>query len=236
MFFPLSKTVQCEGPAEEHGERPAEEQVPRARSSSQGKVKKEKKASAESASLRALDRQDFSDVGDDFELPPGSVKIGMKYFKKHCLQCHSIYPDNRITYSGQYNVGPTLFNVCGRASGEYDMFNKTNEYRVDSILWTDGALMNYMKNPRKLAGAPMQMNFAGISNYQIRVDIIHYLHTLNWTNEKLVNPPPRPQGGLKRYWNIMTGKEKDRSWHEREQSHTRWEDYKDEKGKGATHE
>jgi len=156
---------------------------------------------------------DFSDVPDDFELPPGDAKRGAKYFKKYCMQCHSIYPDNRVVYAGQYITGPTLFNICGRASGQEEMFNPTNPYRVNNILWTDSALMNYMKNPRKMSGGPNQMNFEGIKNIGIRVDIIHYLYTLDWSNDMLVNPPPRPVGGIERMWNIITGKPKEESWH-----------------------
>merc|ERR1711963_211090 len=65
-------------------------------------------------------RSDFSDVADPatFELPSGDAVQGQKLFKKHCAQCHSIYPDNRILRTGCTQLGPTLFNVYGRASGE----------------------------------------------------------------------------------------------------------------------
>lgn len=170
---------------------------------------------------KALAKSELSDIPDDFELPKGSVKRGMKLFKKHCLQCHSIYPDNRLIYAGQINLGPTMFMVCGRASGEYEMFNRgVNPQNSEGILWTDAALMNYMKNPRKMVGGPVQMDmFEGISDFQTRVDIIHYLYTLNWDNEKLTKPAPRPEGNVfKRYWNIFTGAEKEQSWHENSHS------------------
>merc|ERR1711862_870724 len=91
----------------------------------------------------------FADVPDDFKLPAGTaanVKKGEKYFKKYCSQCHSIYPDNRMSRAGQSQLGPTLFNIYGRASGIADIQNKQAEDRTDGILWIDGPLMNYMKN------------------------------------------------------------------------------------------
>ena len=45
--------------------------------------------------------------------------------------------------------------------------------------------MNYMKNPRIMAGVPVNMQFRGINDFNVRVDIIHYLKTLNYGNEKL---------------------------------------------------
>ncbi len=56
---------------------------------------------------------------------------------------------------------------------------------VRHILWTDGALMNYMKNPRVMAGQPVQMQFKGINDFDVRVDIVHYLKTLNFSNSRL---------------------------------------------------
>eukprot|EP00401_Gymnodinium_catenatum_P070354 CAMPEP_0117557462 /NCGR_PEP_ID=MMETSP0784-20121206/52340_1 /TAXON_ID=39447 /ORGANISM="" /LENGTH=163 /DNA_ID=CAMNT_0005354775 /DNA_START=114 /DNA_END=605 /DNA_ORIENTATION=+ len=134
----------------------------------------------------------FDDVPDDFELPPGDVKRGSKYFKKYCSQCHSIYPDNRIMRAGQTQLGPTLFNIYGRASGMADIQNKQANERVDGVLWTAGPLMNYMKNPRQMANGRVQMNFRGIPDFQIRVDIVHYMMTLDWTNEELTSPYEKP--------------------------------------------
>mmetsp|Transcript_72584 Transcript_72584/g.222285 ORF Transcript_72584/g.222285 Transcript_72584/m.222285 type:complete len:180 (-) Transcript_72584:24-563(-) len=147
-------------------------------------------ASASFAPSQSLDA--FDEVPEDFELPLGSVKKGEKYFKKYCSQCHSIYPDNRITRAGQTSLGPTLFNIYGRASGMEEIQNKCADERVDGVLWLAGPLMNYMKNPRALAQGRVQMNFRGIPDFQTRVDIVHYLKTLDWSNEHLANPPEKP--------------------------------------------
>jgi len=134
----------------------------------------------------------FEDVAADFSLPAGSIKKGEKYFKKYCSQCHSIYPDNRLSRGGQTTLGPTLFNIYGRASGMEEIGNKMGTERVEGVLWIDGPLMNYMKNPRVMAQAGIQMNFRGIPDFQIRCDIVHYLKTLSWDNEEISNPPEKP--------------------------------------------
>mmetsp|Transcript_104197 Transcript_104197/g.290268 ORF Transcript_104197/g.290268 Transcript_104197/m.290268 type:complete len:197 (-) Transcript_104197:89-679(-) len=138
-------------------------------------------------------RSDFSDVPLDFVLPDGDVEKGRRLFKKHCGQCHSVHPDNRIVQSGAFQLGPTLFNIYGRASGEEEIQQKqVMGGRVEGLVWFEGPLMNYMKNPRQMSQQNVQMNFRGIDDFQTRVDIIHYLKTLNWDNKEIANPPERP--------------------------------------------
>jgi cytochrome c len=140
-------------------------------------------------------RSDFSDIGDptSFALPEGSARRGEKMFKKHCAQCHSVYVDNRITRQGTTQLGPTLFGVYGRASGQMEIQQKVlMGGRAEGTVWTSGALMNYMKNPRQAVDSNIQMNFRGIDDFQTRVDIVHYLKTLDHSNKAVADPPPRP--------------------------------------------
>eukprot|EP00933_Yihiella_yeosuensis_P006037 TRINITY_DN110676_c0_g1_i1.p1 TRINITY_DN110676_c0_g1~~TRINITY_DN110676_c0_g1_i1.p1 ORF type:complete len:201 (+),score=35.25 TRINITY_DN110676_c0_g1_i1:39-641(+) len=152
----------------------------------------------------------FDDVPDDFELPVGNVKKGEKYFKKYCSQCHSIYPDNRITRAGQTQLGPTMFNIYGRASGLEEIQNKVASDRAEGILWLDGPLMNYMKNPRVMAQGRIQMNFRGLPDFQTRVDIVHYLRTLDWSNEEVTNPPEKPSSFAPARWLEKMSKDDER--------------------------
>jgi len=144
-------------------------------------------------------RSDFGDVPDpgNFELPAGDATQGQKHFKKHCAQCHSIYSDNRIVRTGAAPLGPSLFDVYGRTSGVAEIQQKTMMGgRATGLVWTAGPLMNYMKNPRQTVDGNIQMSFRGIDDFQTRVDIIHYLKTLNADNEKLAHPPERPSSWL----------------------------------------
>eukprot|EP00435_Cladocopium_sp_Y103_P046168 s786_g13.t1 len=101
---------------------------------------------------------------------------------------------------GQTQLGPTMFNVYGRASGLEEIQNKQGTDRVDNVLWLEAALMNYMKNPRVMASGRVQMNFSGIKDFQTRVDIVHYLKTLDWNNHEIANPPEKPASFAPARW------------------------------------
>merc|ERR1711879_905147 len=120
-------------------------------------------------------------------------KKGERMFKKHCAKCHSIYSDNRATLqTGGTQVGPSLFKVYGRRGGEAPIANKEPRGdRATGMVWTAGHLMNYMKNPRQAVDGNVQMNFRGIEDFQTRVDIVHFLKTLNKDNSEVASPPER---------------------------------------------
>jgi len=161
-------------------------------------------------------RSDFDDVPDDFVLPKGDVTKGTKYFKKYCAQCHSVYIDNRPTCQGTFPFGPTLFNVYGRASGEEVIQNHQTKFyeKPEGIVWLDKQLMNYMKNPRQMNQGRVQMNFRGIADFQTRVDIVHFLKTLDWNNDPYWNPQPRPSSFWWQRWTQEKPKEQ-KDAHER---------------------
>ena len=75
-----------------------------------------------------------------------------------------------------------MYNIYGRASGNYDIAIIQGVEYPEGVLWVDGPLMNYMKNPRQAIQANVQMNFRGITDIQTRADIVHYLKTLDHTN------------------------------------------------------
>ncbi|GIX61495.1 cytochrome c2 precursor, putative [Babesia caballi] len=139
----------------------------------------------------------WNDVPDDFVLPAGDAKRGAKLFKKHCQQCHSMRPDNRQT-SGFSTVGPTLFNVYGRTAGvtgHDSAAGITDTLQNAGIVWTEANLMRYMKNPERFVSSVVGMNFAGLPNFQDRVDIAHFLRDL--TPEGEAGKKVAPQRAVK---------------------------------------
>eukprot|EP01066_Platyproteum_vivax_P013325 Platyproteum_vivax@DN603_c0_g1_i1.p1 len=122
---------------------------------------------------------DFLDTPDDWELTPGSVKKGSKLFKKHCAACHSDEPFIRGCYKISAGSGPTMWNVVYRTAGRAEDGDfLTDSMRDSGIVWTDNNLMRYMKKPAAFTGQTPNMVFKGIKDYQTRVDILHFLHTL----------------------------------------------------------
>lgn len=158
--------------------------------------------------------KDFSDIPDDWILPPGDVQRGRNYFKKHCAMCHSIYPDGRMgTGIRSVGMGPTLFEICNRTAGatQTGKIGKAGQISkkddLSMTIWFDGALMNYMKNPRESQqGFAPEMNFRGIPEMQPRIDIVHYLHTLTWDNPEVgdramkAGRSVREEGGFNTFW------------------------------------
>ncbi|CBZ53247.1 putative cytochrome c [Neospora caninum Liverpool] len=125
------------------------------------------------------------EVSDGFVAPPGDAVRGAKLFKKHCAQCHSVFPDGRHLIAGNTSWGPTLWNVYMRTAGvEKDTScAPVSAHILDSgVVWNDANLMRYMKNPKMFINGVVGMNFFGIANFQDRVDIIHYLRTLTWSH------------------------------------------------------
>jgi len=160
-------------------------------------------------------RKDFSDIPPDFQLPEGNLARGRKYFKKHCLLCHSVYPDGR-NMTGTFSMGPTLFDCYMRTSGCEEVGRMSSREVMSTgmgleegqTVWTASELMNYMKNPR-LALGPNQMNFEGITDFQKRVDIIHYMKTLNYSNPMFQDIQERPSSFPPRRWYEKYKKDKD---------------------------
>jgi cytochrome c len=130
----------------------------------------------------------------------GDTARGAKLFKKHCMQCHTVDAQAKVGV----NIGPPLFNICGRCSGIYQHKGAGGKSTIESvIIWTDSQLLDYMLNPRSLSGnGSLTMNFPGIPKAQDRMDILHYLHTLKYPTP--TDPPPtaQPYGKISIYRNI----------------------------------
>lgn len=84
------------------------------------------------------------EVTDDFIAPAGDAVRGARLFKKHCAQCHSIFPDGRHLIAGNTSWGPTLWNVYMRTAGveRTTSFNPISQHITDAgIVWNDANLM-----------------------------------------------------------------------------------------------
>uniref|UniRef100_A0A0G4GY71 Cytochrome c domain-containing protein n=1 Tax=Chromera velia CCMP2878 TaxID=1169474 RepID=A0A0G4GY71_9ALVE len=128
-----------------------------------------------------IPQTDFSETPDGFELPEGNWRRGAQLFKKHCLYCHSIRPDGKCRTRATI-TGPTLWMIWNRTAGmtTTGCFGDRFGHTLDEcgFVWTDQNLMKYMKNPRAMVKGHTNMNFFGIPDFQSRVDICHFLHTL----------------------------------------------------------
>jgi cytochrome c len=96
---------------------------------------------------------------------------GEKVFKANCGICHSPQP-------GRNMIGPSLFSVVNRHSGEIPGFHYSDANRNSGLTWNVATLDRYLAGPRELVPGT-KMTFPGLKDAQQRTDLIAYLATLH---------------------------------------------------------
>jgi cytochrome c len=96
---------------------------------------------------------------------------GERLFKADCSICHSPQPGRNL-------IGPSLFNVVNRHSGEIANFHYSDANRQSGLIWNVATLDRYLTAPRDLVPGT-KMTFPGLKDNQQRADLITYLATLH---------------------------------------------------------
>jgi cytochrome c len=96
---------------------------------------------------------------------------GEKLFKMDCSICHSPQPGRNL-------VGPSLFAVINRHSGEMSGFHYSDANRNSGLTWNAATLDRYLTAPRQLVPGT-KMTFPGLKDAKQRADVIAYLATLH---------------------------------------------------------
>ena len=95
---------------------------------------------------------------------------GERLFKADCSICHSPQPGRNL-------IGPSLFNVVNRHSGEISNFHYSEANRNSGLTWNVATLDRYLTAPRELVPGT-KMTFPGLKDAKQRADLIAYLETL----------------------------------------------------------
>ena len=111
-------------------------------------------------------------------LAMGDVKLGEKVFKK-CAACHSIIK------GGKNNIGPALYNVMTRNSGEISDYKYSKSLIAYNKKWTFEELNGFLLKPATWIKGN-KMGFAGLKSEKDRASVILYL------NQNSNNPKPLP--------------------------------------------
>jgi len=106
--------------------------------------------------------------GDAGAIPAGDASKGAKLFKQRCKQCHN------IDKGGKHQVGPNLYGLIGRKTGQAPGFSYTEANKKKGITWGRDTLWLYLENPAKYIPGT-KMVFAGIKKKNERADMIAFL-------------------------------------------------------------
>ncbi|MDE2006280.1 MAG: c-type cytochrome [Rhodospirillales bacterium] len=95
---------------------------------------------------------------------------GKAVFQQQCAICHADKP-------GVNKIGPTLFGVVGRHTGEVPGYSYSVANKNANIVWTPDVLDRYLAHPQSVVPGT-KMPYAGLANATKRADLIAFLATL----------------------------------------------------------
>ncbi|MBR0830449.1 c-type cytochrome [Bradyrhizobium manausense] len=100
----------------------------------------------------------------------GDAATGKAVFARTCQNCHAVE-------IGVNKVGPSLWNVVGRAPASVPDFAYSDAMKANKDVWTATALDAYLADPRGDVHG-VRMFFKGLPEPSDRADVIAYLQTL----------------------------------------------------------
>ena len=96
---------------------------------------------------------------------------GERVFKSQCTACHTVA-------SGRNMVGPSLFGIAGRTSGQVAGFRYSEANKNAKLTFDEATLDRYLTNPKEVVPGTI-MTYAGVKNEKQRKDLIAYLQTVH---------------------------------------------------------
>ncbi len=106
-------------------------------------------------------------LGAQMARADGDPDMGKRQFAP-CTACHT------TEEGGPDKVGPNLHGVIGRKAGTKPGFAYSDALKNSGIVWDEAKLDEWIKKPAALVPGT-KMAFIGISNDQVRANIIAYL-------------------------------------------------------------
>jgi cytochrome c len=98
------------------------------------------------------------------------AEAGKTVFRQICSICHDVV-------AGRNRVGPSLFGVVGRKTGEEPGFHYSTANKNANLTWDEATLDKYLAAPRQVVPGTI-MAYAGLKDEKKRKDLIAYLATL----------------------------------------------------------
>ena len=86
-----------------------------------------------------------------------------------CRSCH-------VLEDGVNRVGPSLYNIVGRASGTVAGYSYSDANKNSGVTWTTDVLFEYLEDPKGFMPGT-KMAFPGIKDAQDRANLVAYLES-----------------------------------------------------------
>ena len=122
--------------------------------------------------VEVQEKQTSTETEVDFDLPAflalGTVDHGKKVFKK-CAACHS------INDGGKNKIGPALWSVMSRKSGELSDYKYSKALLAYDKVWDFNELNGFLLKPSTWIKGN-KMGFAGLKDEKDRASVILYLN------------------------------------------------------------
>ena len=132
--------------------------------------------------VEIVEKTATADAEDVFDLASfvalGDLEHGKKVFKK-CAACHS------INQGGKNKIGPALWSVMQRKSGELSDYNYSKALLNHGKIWSFAELNGFLLKPATWIRGN-KMGFAGLKDEKDRASVILYM------NESSDQPVPLP--------------------------------------------
>ena len=100
-----------------------------------------------------------------------NIRDGEQVFRSQCSICHSPQPGRNI-------IGPSLFGVVGRHSGQVPGFHYSQANLRSGLTWNMATLDRYLTNPQQIVPGTL-MTYPGLTDPLKRTALIAYLATLH---------------------------------------------------------
>ena len=100
----------------------------------------------------------------------GDSAAGKAVFERTCQNCHAVQ-------IGVNKVGPSLWNIVGRAPAAVPDFAYSEAMKANKTTWSPSTLDVYLADPRGDVHAA-KMFFKGLPAPKDRTNVIAYLQTL----------------------------------------------------------
>ena len=97
-------------------------------------------------------------------------EVGARVFRTQCGACH-------VVEAGKNRVGPSLFGIFGRTSGQVEGFRYSAANKDAKLVWSAEVLEKYLTNPKEVVPGTT-MAYVGLKNPTQRADLIAYLETV----------------------------------------------------------